>query len=126
VVVGIGLNLDWPGPPDAGGTSLSLLSSTPVDREELLAVLLEGLSRRRAGLESVEGRARSLDELRSRCVTIGQEVRVTLAEQTVEGTATGLDGGGRLLVRVGGSQRAISAGDVVHLRTVPSDSEGGL
>jgi BirA family biotin operon repressor/biotin-[acetyl-CoA-carboxylase] ligase len=116
VVVGIGLNIEWPGPPEAGGTCLRQLADRTVYRDELLEALLASLQARRATLDSADGRTRSLEEVRARCVTLGQRVRVTLARETVEGLATGLDDGGRLTVQVGSSLVAVSAGDVVHLR----------
>src|SRR5215469_2657324 len=49
VVVGIGLNVAWPGPAGAGGTCLNEAGGTaqPVDKSELLERMLEGLARRR-------------------------------------------------------------------------------
>jgi BirA family biotin operon repressor/biotin-[acetyl-CoA-carboxylase] ligase len=36
----------------------------------------------------------------------------------VEGTATDVDGGGRLVVRTDGGTHVVGAGDVIHLRSV--------
>ncbi len=48
----------------------------------------------------------------ARSATIGRRVRVELARETFEGTAEGLTEEGYLVV----DGRAVSAGDVVHLR----------
>lgn len=110
VIVGLGLNVDWgdrPLPP--GATSLADLGMPPgADRSHLLVELLVAL----------ESRCRQdplalLDDYRLACSTIGRSVVVNLpGGETVEGTATGVDDDGRLLV--GG--RAVAAGDVVNVR----------
>jgi len=68
VVVGIGLNVDWPGPPGAG-TCLRDQGAAPLDRELILAALLRALSSRRALLDSATGRREVAAEFRSRCST---------------------------------------------------------
>lgn len=53
----------------------------------------------------------------ARCATVGQAVRVSLPDgSSLEGTAGALDPDGRLLVVADGATRAVSAGDVVHVR----------
>jgi BirA family biotin operon repressor/biotin-[acetyl-CoA-carboxylase] ligase len=116
VVVGLGLNIDWPGPAGAGGTSLVALGAGPVDRAALLGALLEALSARRALLDSVAGRHEVVAELRNRCATLGRRVRVELAAEAVVGVATEIDDAGHLVVLTPAGPRTVSAGDVVHLR----------
>ena len=116
VVVGIGLNIDWPGPAGAGGTSLSELGAGPVDRAALLGALLDALSARRALLDSVTGRREVVAELRNRCATLGRRVRVELAAEAVTGVATEIDDAGHLVLQTSAGPRTVSAGDVVHLR----------
>jgi BirA family biotin operon repressor/biotin-[acetyl-CoA-carboxylase] ligase len=51
------------------------------------------------------------------CGTLGQQVRVELpGGATVAGRATVIDADGRLVLSTSGGERAIGAGDVVHLR----------
>jgi len=117
VVVGIGLNVAWPGPPGLGGTCLDdLVTTGAVDRQALLAALLGALAPRRGLLDSPEGRQELADELRGRCATLGRRVRVELAAQTLVGLATGIDEAGHLLLRTAEGPQAVAAGDVVHLR----------
>jgi BirA family transcriptional regulator, biotin operon repressor / biotin---[acetyl-CoA-carboxylase] ligase len=116
VVVGLGLNVDWPGPAGVGGTCLSDLSSGPVDRDGLLDALLDALATRRALLDSAPGRREVAAELRERCATLGQRVRVELAAEAVVGVATEVDEAGHLVVQTATGPRTVSAGDVVHLR----------
>jgi BirA family biotin operon repressor/biotin-[acetyl-CoA-carboxylase] ligase len=116
VVVGLGLNIDWPGPAGAGGTSLRQLGAETVDRPALLDALLDALSARRALLDSVAGRREVVAELRKRCATLGRRVRVELAAEAVVGVATEIDEAGHLVVLTSAGPRTVSAGDVVHLR----------
>ncbi len=115
VVVGIGLNVDWPGPPGAG-TCLRDQGAAPVDRELVLAALLHALSSRRALLDSATGRREVAAEFRSRCSTLGRRVRVELAAEAVVGVALEVDDAGHLVVGTPSGPRTVSAGDVVHLR----------
>ena len=118
VVVGIGVNVAWPGPAEAGGTCLDDAGGTaqPVDKGALLDVLLEGLGRRRPLFDEETGRRALADEVRRRCATIGQRVRVTLPNEELTGVASGIDDAGHLVVTTGSGLRAVGAGDVVHLR----------
>jgi BirA family transcriptional regulator, biotin operon repressor / biotin---[acetyl-CoA-carboxylase] ligase len=116
VVVGLGLNIDWPGPEGVGGTCLNQLSSAPVDRDLLLDTLLSALSSRRALLDDAPGRRAVAAELRQRCATLGQRVRVELAAHAVVGVAVELDDAGHLVVQTATGTQTVAAGDVVHLR----------
>jgi BirA family biotin operon repressor/biotin-[acetyl-CoA-carboxylase] ligase len=121
VVVGIGVNVAWPGPEGAGGTCLDDLraAASPVDRRALLEHLLATLSVRRARLDDEPGRRGLADEIRRRCATLGQVVRVTLSGEEVTGRAVAIDDAGRLVVETADGRRSLSAGDVVHLRPGP-------
>jgi BirA family biotin operon repressor/biotin-[acetyl-CoA-carboxylase] ligase len=117
VVVGIGINVAWPGPPEAGGTCLDALGARgPVDRRNLLERLLEALAPRRVLLDEARGRRALAEEVRQRCATLGRPVRVVLADEEFSGVASGIDDGGRLVVETETGFRLVSAGDVVHLR----------
>jgi BirA family biotin operon repressor/biotin-[acetyl-CoA-carboxylase] ligase len=108
VVVGIGINVNWPAadadlPPDLAGLAVSLrqLAGAPVDREALLGALLAALEPRAADLGSVEGRSRLAGDLLARCTTVGTRVRVDLPNGSFEGTATGISPEGHLVVATG-------------------------
>jgi len=118
VVAGIGLNVAWPGPPEAGGTCLDDLSgaTAPIDRNVLLEHLLAALVSRRPLLDQAAGRRRLADEVRARCATLGQEIRIVLPTEEFSGRAVGIDEAGRLLVETGEGQRLVTAGDIVHVR----------
>jgi BirA family biotin operon repressor/biotin-[acetyl-CoA-carboxylase] ligase len=119
VVVGIGINVAWPGPEEAGGTCLDCNrggEAQPVDRKVLLDHLLSSLGPRCALLEQAGGRRALAEEVRRRCATLGQQVRVVLAGEELIGRASAIDDAGHLVVETASGARAVSAGDVVHLR----------
>ena len=124
VVVGIGINVAWPGPPGAGGTCLNEVGRIAVDRRELLERLLGALSERRPLLDDPGGRATLADEVRRRCGTLGRTVRATLDGEEVVGLASAIDDAGRLVVETAAGPRPVSAGDVVHLRPHQGPEEG--
>jgi BirA family biotin operon repressor/biotin-[acetyl-CoA-carboxylase] ligase len=115
VVVGIGINVGWPGPPEAGGTSLAAAGSAP-DRRVLLDAVLTELGERRTWLEDASGRRALAEEGRRRCATLGQQVRVTLEGEEITGRAVAIDDSGHLVVDTPSGPRRVTAGDVVHVR----------
>ena len=123
VVVGIGINVNWPAadadlPPELRGVACSLrqLVGSEVDREALLAALLDALGPRVTALATVAGRVRLADDLRAGCTTLGTIVRVDLPDTSFSGTATSVTDDGHLVVDVEGTLRTVVAGDVVHVR----------
>jgi len=123
VVVGIGINVNWPAtdedlPPELTGAAASLrqVLGAEVDSEALLDALLAALGPRAAALSSVSGRARLAQDLRSSCTTLGTTVRVDLPGESFVGTASSVTDDGHLVVDVDGTFRTVVAGDVVHVR----------
>ena len=120
VVVGMGINVNWPEDlPDelaSIATSLNHHCGGEIDREELLVAHLRGLEGILDGLASEEGREALLLRYRHLSSTLGRMVRAELGSGSLTGTAVDLTPEGHLLVELGGEQIAISAGDVVHLR----------
>ncbi|MFT4109345.1 biotin--[acetyl-CoA-carboxylase] ligase [Propionicimonas sp.] len=114
-ILGMGLNttLGEDELPVPTATSL-VLAGAEVDPTGVAAAVLAALGRWYT-------RWLAADDLRAeyaaRCSTVGRPVRVEVSrDQVVEGTATGVDDAGRLLVEVAGRVRSFAAGDVVHLR----------
>jgi len=118
VVVGFGLNVtlraDELPRPDA--TSLALAGATVLDRQLLLAGILDDLAdwyRRWQGVGGDPEACGLRGAYQGICATIGRTVTVSLpAAELLTGVATGVDGDGRLLV----AGHAVAAGDVVHVR----------
>ncbi len=119
VVVGMGLNLSWPGPEGAGGTSLELASGHLVDRDALLEAYLAALSPRLGDLETAAGRRRLGTELEGALVTLGTVVAVTTAEGVIHGRASGLSEDGHLIVETETGPLEVVTGDVTSLRSAP-------
>jgi BirA family transcriptional regulator, biotin operon repressor / biotin---[acetyl-CoA-carboxylase] ligase len=129
VVVGAGINANWPTPRPAEleplaatATALNLEVGSTVDRVDLLVAVLASLERRIGALESggTEGRARVVAGARQASATVGRRVRADLGARAIEGTATGLDDRGDLVITDdAGDRHVIVAGDVIHLRPAP-------
>jgi BirA family biotin operon repressor/biotin-[acetyl-CoA-carboxylase] ligase len=117
VVVGLGLNLDWP--PDQlpeGAVTVGGVSGRRVDPGRILERLLTYLEPRCRQLEDATGRAALSADERAASATIGRDVRAELGERTVVGTAEDIDDQGHLRVRTPeGALVEVTAGDVVHL-----------
>lgn len=103
VVVGMGCNVraDWF--PDE---LRDIATAVPVERAELLVAWLRAYDARLDALDAV------VKDVSACSATLGRRVRVQLAGDDFEGTATALTDAGYLVV----DDRVITAGDVVHLR----------
>lgn len=111
-VIGIGINVSTAAEDLPVPTATSLgIAGADVDRTALLGAVARALA---AVLQTLRRNPLEvLERYRRECDTVGREVTVSLpGGETLTGTATGLDRNGRLIV----SERAIGAGDVVHVR----------
>ena len=126
VVIGIGINVhsearDLPVP---SATSLALqaraaASGGPLSRTEVVRSCLTALGERYLTWQRGETDEELASSYRARCATIGRRVRVELVRGApMEGVATGVDSGGRLVVRTDSRVQIVGAGDVIHLRSV--------
>jgi BirA family biotin operon repressor/biotin-[acetyl-CoA-carboxylase] ligase len=122
VVVGIGLNVtlrpDELPVPEA--TSLAIEQAACTDRDPLLRALLRDLDNELRKWCQHKGdpiTSGLRDAYRSHCATLGELVRVELPGQSaLIGTADDIDTEGRLVVLSDGQRRALSVGDVTHVR----------
>ncbi|MBF6438823.1 biotin--[acetyl-CoA-carboxylase] ligase [Nocardia cyriacigeorgica] len=116
VVVGIGLNVSLAEDelPVPHATSLTLAGADGVDRTAVARSILTEFARRiTAWREEDWAVAHLAHAYRERCATLGARVRADLpGGKTLTGVATDVDDAGRLLI----GDRAVSAGDVTHLR----------
>lgn len=110
-VAGIGMNITT-APDDAAS-----LSDTGTTRDEVVAALLTRLAAwYQAWLSDPDGRELPAAYGRA-CGTLGQQVRAELpGGSTIIGRATYIDADGRLVLSTSDGERAIGAGDIVHLR----------
>jgi BirA family biotin operon repressor/biotin-[acetyl-CoA-carboxylase] ligase len=120
VVVGIGLNVNWPTelPDELRGiaTALNHLVGHEVDREDVLIALVRGAGAWIDELVHESGRAHLIERYRAGCSTIGTAVRVELHDESFTGRAIDISTGGHLVVETADGVREVVAGDVVHLR----------
>lgn len=125
VVVGMGINVNWPTelPEELATIATSLnhhlvedRKDTPIDREELLVAVLKGFEAILDRLGDPDGPEALLIRYRHLSATIGRMVRVELGSGALIGFATDLTPEGHLLIELGGELVPIAAGDVVHLR----------
>lgn len=122
VVVGIGINVSQARSELPVDNALSLRGegSTALDRDALLGAVLGGFEELYTVWTAADGDAEAgglAAAYRDLCTTVGRRVRVHLpGDHVLEGTATGVDSQARLLVRGPDGERALSAGDVVHVR----------
>lgn len=121
VVVGSGVNTAMTADqlPVPTATSFAVAGAA-CDDDRLLADYVAALDRGLGALARADGDAvasGALDAVTGVCVTIGQEVAVSLPDGgSLRGTATAIDPEGRLVVSGPDGVRAVSAGDVVHVR----------
>ncbi|MEO6413255.1 MAG: biotin--[acetyl-CoA-carboxylase] ligase, partial [Pedococcus sp.] len=121
IVVGLGINVDQDRDelPVDTATSLRLAGAPDVSRKRLVVAVLTHLARWHRDL-SGEAPARSgvHAAYRKACLTIGREVELHVAGGDVRrARAVGIDDEGRLVVSSAGSEYAVAAGDVVHVRS---------
>lgn len=130
VIVGLGINVDWPAsefPPELADSMWSVseaASGRRIDRAVLLEAWLEALGPLVESLWSgrFDGPAWAAAQ-----VTTGSSVDVETGSGTFSGVAVGVDeASGALLVRVGpgGQTRSIAHGEVVRCRV--DDADGHL
>jgi BirA family transcriptional regulator, biotin operon repressor / biotin---[acetyl-CoA-carboxylase] ligase len=116
VVVGVGLNVSLTQDelPVPHAISLTLAGAPDVERTALAQSMLREFARQFTRWQTANWDVTALAaDYRERCITLGAQVRAELpGGEILAGTATDIDSSGRLLI----DGRAVSAGDVTHLR----------
>ena len=122
VVIGTGVNVFQTREqlPVETATSLLLEGIELRSIDELLAEYLKNLRSYYDDFVSLGGElagSELLTAIRENCSTIGRQVRVILpGDKELVGEAIDIDDLGRIVVRHGGTDTAVSVGDIVHLR----------
>lgn len=132
LIVGMGTNLDLTvdEAPTAAATSLTLEGARDINREALIAHIWQRFAARYESWTAHGGDAVASGlaaDFASRCVTIGQEVRVSAASGDFVGTAYGVDGDGHLTVQTAEGLRTVAVGDITHVRSthgIPTEASG--
>ena len=128
VVLGIGINANWPDDLPAElasiATSLDRLVGQPVSRTALLVLLLHRFDHWYAVAADTSRRGELLGRYRELSATIGRRVRVELGGgEQLTGDAIDVTADGHLLVvdECPDRPREVLAGDVVHVRPAVVD-----
>jgi BirA family biotin operon repressor/biotin-[acetyl-CoA-carboxylase] ligase len=121
VILGVGVNVNQSVDQlPQGATSLLVELGTPVDRELLLAAILNDLGNdyERADREGVDW---IVPAWRSRSGMLGRPVRVNREGTITQGVAEDIGPDGALLVRIADGQRlSVVAGEVEQVRSIQS------
>ena len=124
VVIGFGINVNQSAQqlPVDTATSLSVESADSVDRDQLLAAVIENIRSLYVGLSNASGDA-SASGLRQAILelssTVGSQVSVEFPDgKKAFGLAKDIDATGRLVVLTQNETLSVSAGDVLHLRKI--------
>jgi BirA family transcriptional regulator, biotin operon repressor / biotin---[acetyl-CoA-carboxylase] ligase len=129
VVIGVGLNVSLTDAelPVPTAASLALAGAAGTDRDPLLRSVLRSVDEWYGAWRAAGGdpeRSRLQQTYAAGCATLGRQVRAELpGGGELAGTAVAVDGDGRLVVAGPAGDRAVAAGDIVHLR--PAGAEGG-
>jgi BirA family transcriptional regulator, biotin operon repressor / biotin---[acetyl-CoA-carboxylase] ligase len=123
IVVGMGLNVDWPEfPPEIAAIATSCdREGRAAPRADLLVAWLLALDARLDALAAGGPVALRAEQIAA-SATLGRHVRVERATDVLEGEAVGITELGHLVVRSDASpdghavEHTVSAGDVIHLR----------
>lgn len=118
VVIGMGLNVNWPRaemPLEIGASATSLLelAGHEVDRVDLLRRLLVSLDDEVAALEHDLS---PLDRYRQASWLDGRAVAVSLGDERLEGRVLGVSEMGSLVLETDAGRRVLASGEVVRVR----------
>lgn len=120
LVIGIGLNTNWPEQVPAElaeqAVALNQVAGREIDRVALAATTIVNFDHELTQLESPDGPEALLARYRQRSATLGRAVRVELATGPLIGTAVDLTEDGHLVVEIEGVRRSFAAADITHLR----------
>jgi hypothetical protein len=109
LVVGIGINVNWPAEVPVELADIAVAeppAGREVDRAELLVALLERFDHWYGELGTASGRAALHARYRELSATLGRRVRVELRDEVVVGDAVDLTDDGHLVVEVAAPQNA--------------------
>ena len=115
-VVGIGINCtqmesDFPEDICSIATSLQAQTGDSIDRSRVIAAMLVSLEEMSRKL--LHQKVQIMDQYRTDCITVGQEISVVAGDQIRHGTAISVDDEGALVVHFSdGHTEAVNSGEV--------------
>lgn len=118
-VVGIGINCnqkaqDFPTSLQSIATSLAEATGRTVDRARLAACMIQDLHR--LSRELIENKAELMNQYRSDCLTIRQEIVVLQGDRKRYGTALALNDDGSMIVQYTDGETSVVNSGEVHIR----------
>lgn len=120
LVIGMGMNVNWPDeiPVELEELAIALnqVAGRPVDRVALAVALVVAFDEELTGLERPGGEAAVLARYREHSATLGRTVRLELPDGAVVGRVVDIDDDGHIVVELDGERRTYAAVDVTHLR----------
>lgn len=122
VVLGIGINVNWPDDLPAElediAVAMNHVVGHDVSRPDVLSHLLRRFDHWYGEITTADGRGRMIGRYRELSATIGSRVQIDLGGESVVGDAIDINADGHLLVVDDCPDRPLEivAGDVVHLR----------
>ncbi len=113
-IIGIGVNcVEAPRDLPYEACALSALGAQAPDAAALFTHLSDALAETLDLWRGGEGFARIREEWLAHAAYLGADIRVALAQKTIEGRFETIDATGRLVVATGEGERVIEAGDVL-------------
>ena len=122
-VLGIGINLRADASVPADAISIERVTGRRPDAQLVLDQVLKSIAAEYELLHSTPGREHTIREWCAHSsYAVGRRVRVSLSDESFEGTTRGLEGDGALRVETSnGKIRVVRAGDVTALRSTGGD-----
>jgi BirA family biotin operon repressor/biotin-[acetyl-CoA-carboxylase] ligase len=113
-ILGIGVNVtEAPSDLPYAAVALSALGASSPSQEAFFAALSDALVDVVDIWRGGEGFAQIREEWLRHAAGIGEQIRIALTNETLDGKFDTIDGSGRLVLSVAGNARAIEAGDVL-------------
>jgi len=118
LVVGMGLNIEWPQQEDTAPPNSTSLKACGVekDRWEMLIAILKNFDKRLDEISLEKGTTTFRQAYVFKSSTVGNHVKVEKSDGDIVGKAIGVEEDGSLIIENENGTTSITAGDVIHLR----------
>jgi len=118
LVVGMGLNIEWPQQEDTAPPNSTSLKAcgVEIDRWEMLIAILKNFEKRLTEISSEKGTTTFRQAYTSKSSTVGNQVKVEKNDGDIVGKAIDILEDGSLIIENEEGITSLTAGDVIHLR----------